>query len=75
MATDKRYPRGRNAVKCLTCGIVIESKHAHDFVVCACGINSDTMVAVDGGYAYIKMSAGTKAKFKSLQLKPLPPKK
>lgn len=40
----------RNAVKCLTCGDVIESKHRHDFVKCSCG-----GIAVDGGHDYLRL--------------------
>lgn len=39
----------RNRGKCKKCGSVIESKHRHDFVRCACGA-----VAVDGGTAYLR---------------------
>lgn len=38
----------RNAVKCLACNKVIESKHRHDFVCCGC--SNET--AVDGGLSY-----------------------
>lgn len=41
----------KNAVKCLNCGDVIESKHRHDFVWCSC-----QSVAVDGGKDYLKRS-------------------
>jgi tRNA(Ile2) C34 agmatinyltransferase TiaS len=41
----------RNAVRCLKCNDVIESKHRHDFVRCECGA-----IAVDGGQAYLKRS-------------------
>lgn len=37
----------RNAVKCLKCNTVIESKHRHDFVSCPCG-----NISVDGGLEY-----------------------
>jgi len=36
-----------NAVRCLKCKDVIESKHVHDFKYCSCG-----NVAVDGGRDY-----------------------
>ncbi|WP_232696130.1 DUF7695 domain-containing protein [Brevibacillus daliensis] len=39
----------RNAIRCLHCNDVIESKHRHDFVWCSCG-----KVAVDGGLAYMR---------------------
>lgn len=37
----------RNALRCLDCKDVIESKHRHDFVQCTCG-----NVFVDGGLEY-----------------------
>lgn len=39
----------RNAVKCLKCNNVIESKHRHDFVTCSCG-----NISVDGGLEYLR---------------------
>ena len=39
----------KNAIKCVNCGDVIESKHTHDFKFCSCGT-----VAVDGGLSYLK---------------------
>lgn len=39
----------RNAVKCVHCGDVIESKTVHHFVSCSCG-----RCAVDGGKEYLK---------------------
>lgn len=36
-----------NAVRCLRCKDVIQSRHLHDFVTCSCG-----NVSVDGGSAY-----------------------
>jgi len=36
-----------NAIACLKCGEVIESKHRHDFKWCGCGA-----CAVDGGLEY-----------------------
>lgn len=39
----------RNAVKCLLCGVIIESKSRHDLRWCNCG-----NVAVDGGLDYLK---------------------
>lgn len=38
----------RNMAKCLRCGVVLESKHRHDYVACQCGN------AVDGGLSYLK---------------------
>lgn len=37
----------RNAMKCLRCGDVIESRTRHDFVTCSCG-----NISVDGGLDY-----------------------
>lgn len=37
----------RNAVQCVGCMEIIESKHRHDFVGCSCGATF-----VDGGLAY-----------------------
>jgi hypothetical protein len=34
----------KNAIKCVHCGDIIESRHRHDFVTCSCGCCS-----VDGG--------------------------
>lgn len=39
----------KNAIKCVHCGDVIESKYTHDFVQCSCG-----MVYVDGGRSYLR---------------------
>ena len=38
-----------NAIKCVHCGEVIESRHRHDYVTCKCG-----KVSVDGGKSYLK---------------------
>ncbi len=44
----ERYPKlTRNAVRCLRCGDVIESKTVHEWVRCSCGA-----VGVDGGLDY-----------------------
>lgn len=43
----------RNAAKCLACGVTVESKHRHDYVVCGCP--NQTMV--DGGLAYLRRGA------------------
>ena len=40
----------RNAVKCLVCNTVLESKHRHGYVQCNC----PNEVAVDGGLDYIR---------------------
>lgn len=42
---DRRLTR--NAAKCLKCNTTVESKHRHDFVMCACGD-----LFVDGGLEY-----------------------
>jgi hypothetical protein len=41
----------RNAIRCLSCDDVIESRYQHDYVTCGCG-----NVAVDGGLAYGRRS-------------------
>lgn len=41
----------RNAIRCLSCNDVIESRHRYDFVRCSCG-----NVSVDGGLEYAKRS-------------------
>ena len=40
----------RNAIRCLKCGDVIESKSVHDFQQCSCGA-----CFVDGGGEYIRV--------------------
>lgn len=40
----------RNAVRCLRCGGIAESRHRHDFVWCPCGA-----IAADGGHAYERL--------------------
>lgn len=39
----------RNAIQCVNCRDIIESKHTHDFKWCKCGT-----VAVDGGLSYAR---------------------
>ena len=39
----------RNAMKCLKCGDIIESKSVHDFVRCSCD-----SIFVDGGHQYLR---------------------
>ena len=39
----------KNAIKCNTCGDVIESNFTHDFKTCSCG-----RVSVDGGHDYLR---------------------
>lgn len=46
----------RNAVKCLNCDEVVESKHRHNYVTCACG-----NVSVDGGLDYTRRSIADKS--------------
>jgi hypothetical protein len=45
----------RNAVKCLKCDEVIESKTRHDLVSCKCG-----NVFVDGGKEYLRRGFKTR---------------
>lgn len=44
----------KNAIKCNSCGDIIESTHRHDFKWCSC-----KSCAVDGGLAYQKRCAKT----------------
>lgn len=41
----------RNAVKCLVCNTVLESKHQHHFVECHCENRS----FIDGGMSYVRI--------------------
>lgn len=43
----------RNAVKCLQCNTVLESKHRHDYQACSCS----NRAFVDGGLLYIRLGA------------------
>ena len=43
----------RNAIKCLTCNTVLESKHVHHFLECGCKNQS----FVDGGLVYTRTGA------------------
>lgn len=43
----------RNAIRCLQCNTVLESKYRHDFVRCSC----DNAAHVDGGLVYQKLGA------------------
>ena len=43
----------RNAIKCLQCNTVLESKHRHDFQQCSCSNQS----ATDGGLVYQRVLA------------------
>lgn len=40
----------RNAIKCLKCGDIIESKSVHDFQQCSCGA-----AFIDGGHEYVRI--------------------
>ena len=51
----------KNAIRCLRCGQVIESKTVHDFVTCACGACS-----VDGGTEYLRRMAPSRDAFQEL---------
>lgn len=53
----------RNAAKCLECGVVVESKHRHDWVKCDCG-----NLFVDGGKVYIRRGAADPSKVQDLSL-------
>jgi hypothetical protein len=44
----------RNAVRCLKCNDVIESRDRHDYVTCGCGA-----VSVDGGHDYLRRAWAT----------------
>lgn len=56
----------RNALKCCTCGVIVESFHRQDFVKCGCPYDSDTGVYVDGGLLYQRVGYGIKAEFEDL---------
>lgn len=43
----------RNAIKCLVCNTVLESKHQHHFVECGC----ENQTFNDGGLVYIRVGA------------------
>lgn len=43
----------RNAIKCLVCNTVLESKHRHNFVECGC----ENQTFVDGGLSYTRLGA------------------
>ena len=51
----------RNALQCLKCNDIIESKHQHDFKFCSCG-----SVFVDGGLTYTRRG-GNKENIKDLR--------
>lgn len=41
--------QGKNRCRCRRCGSIIESKHRHDFIRCACGA-----IFTDGGRDYVR---------------------
>ena len=43
----------KNAIKCLVCNTILESKHQHDFQQCNCSNGA----FVDGGLSYIRYGA------------------
>ena len=43
----------KNAIKCLVCNTILESKHQHDFQRCNCSNGA----FVDGGLSYIRLGA------------------
>lgn len=43
----------RNAIKCLACNTVLESKHRHNYTQCPCSNGA----ATDGGLSYQRISA------------------
>ena len=53
----------KNAIRCKTCGDIIESKHTHDFVTCSCQTCS-----VDGGLSYLKRCAPSRDSFEELSI-------
>lgn len=53
-----------NSVTCLTCMTTITSTYRHDYVCCACGVDSLTHVCVDGGHDYNKRGFGNRAKWR-----------
>lgn len=53
----------KNAIKCKTCGDIIESKYTHNFVTCSCQTCS-----VDGGLSYLKRCAPSPIAFEELSI-------
>ena len=43
----------KNAIKCLVCNTILESKHRHDFQQCNCS----NKAFVDGGLSYERVGA------------------
>ena len=58
----------KNAIRCKSCGDVIESKHVHDFVMCRCG-----SCAVDGGPAYLRRCYREEGCYEELSVTEKPP--
>lgn len=56
----------RNAVQCLVCDTVIESRYDHHWVRCECPPDSDTWVYVDGGEFYARRGSARSAKYRDL---------
>lgn len=52
----------RNAIKCLECNTVLESKYRHDFVRCSC----PNQASADGGLFYQRISAKDLSKVENL---------
>lgn len=52
----------RNAIKCLECNTVLESKYRHDFTCCRCPNQAST----DGGLVYQKLGARDLSKVENL---------
>ena len=51
----------RNRIRCIHCDDMIESRHYHDFVMCACG-----NCAVDGGLEYLRRLSRERDGFEEL---------
>lgn len=51
----------RNAIRCVHCDDVIESKHRHDFATCKCGT-----CFVDGGLDYQRIGFHNKGDYENL---------
>jgi len=55
-------------VRCLVCGVVLESKHVHDFVQCDC----ENHTFVDGGNEYLRIGGKDVKKIAIFGKDPLP---
>lgn len=53
----------RNAMQCLNCNDIIESKHLHDYVACDCG-----GCATDGGLEYIHRAHNPEVEYIALDM-------